>query len=80
VYEGSLMPVPFVETINPSTGSVKVRTVDVTSGTYTVGRKYMIRLEKDDFFPQNIRSLAEAANLTVSGFRKHFGYLVDTAP
>ncbi|HYA31591.1 MAG TPA: diphosphate--fructose-6-phosphate 1-phosphotransferase [Thermodesulfovibrionales bacterium] len=80
VYEGSLMPVPFVETINPSTGSVKVRTVDVTSGTYTVGRKYMIRLEKDDFSPQNIRRLAEAANLTVSGFRKHFGYLVDTAP
>jgi 6-phosphofructokinase 1 len=80
VYEGRLMPVPFVETINPSTGSVKVRTVDVTSGTYTVGRKYMIRLEKDDLSPQNIRRLAEAANLTVPGFRKRFGYLVDPAP
>lgn len=78
MYEGRLMPVPFVETIDPSTGKVKVRTVDVTSETYTVGRKYMIRLEKEDFSPQNLRRLARAANLTVSQFRNRFGYLSDT--
>lgn len=78
MYEGRLMPVPFVETIDPSTGKVKVRTVDITSESYTVGRKYMIRLEREDFSPQNIKRLARAANLTVPEFRSRFGYLLDT--
>ncbi len=79
VYEGRLMPVPFVETIDPATGKVKVRTVDITSETYTVGRKYMIRLEKEDFLPANLRKLAGAANLTASEFRSRFGYLLNIA-
>jgi 6-phosphofructokinase len=78
MYEGRLMPVPFVETIDPSTGKVKVRTVDVASETYTVGRKYMIRLEKEDFSPRRLRRLAGAASLTMSEFTDRFGYLSDT--
>jgi 6-phosphofructokinase 1 len=78
VYEGRLMPVPFVETIDPSTGKVKMRTVDITSETYTVGRKYMIRLEKEDFSPQNLKRLAAVSNLTAPEFRKRFGYILDT--
>lgn len=77
VYEGRLIPVPFVETIDHSTGKVKVRTVDIASETYTVGRKYMIRLEKEDFSPENLKRIAKAANLTPAEFNKRFGYLLD---
>jgi len=77
VYEGRLIPVPFVETIDHSTGKVKVRTVDITSETYTVGRQYMIRLEKEDFSPENLKKLAKAANMTPAEFTNRFGYLLD---
>jgi len=76
VYEGRLVPVPFVELIDYSTGKVKIRMVDITSETYTVARKYMIRLERDDFSPQNLKKLAKSANLNTSEFRDRFGYLV----
>ena len=79
VYEGRLIPVPFVETIDHSTGKVKVRTVDITSETYTVGRKYMIRLEKEDFPPENLKKIAKAANLTPAEFTNRFGYLLDAS-
>ncbi len=78
VYEGRLVPIPFVETLEPATGKVKVRTVDLTSEIYTVGRKYMIRIEKEDFSPRNIKRLAGATNMTVREFRNRFGYLADT--
>jgi len=55
---------------------VKIRTVDINSETYTVGRKYMIRLEREDFSPQNLKRLAKSANLNTSEFRDRFGYLV----
>ncbi|HWR58267.1 MAG TPA: diphosphate--fructose-6-phosphate 1-phosphotransferase, partial [Thermodesulfovibrionales bacterium] len=77
VYEGRLMPVPFVETIDYATGKVKVRFVDIFSETYTVGRKYMIRLESKDLFPQHIKRLAKTANLTAAEFRTRFGYLIN---
>jgi 6-phosphofructokinase 1 len=79
VYEGRLIPVPFVETIDHSTGKVKVRAVDITSETYTVGRQYMIRLEKEDFSPGNLRKLAKAANMTPAEFTNRFGYLLDAS-
>ncbi len=79
VYEGRLIPVPFVETIDHSTGKVKVRTVDITSETYTVGRQYMIRLEKEDLFPGNLRKLAKAANMTPAEFTNRFGYLLNAS-
>ena len=76
LYEGRLIPVPFVELIDHVTGKVKIRTVDINSETYTVGRKYMIRLEREDFSPQNLKRLANSANLSRSEFRDRFGYLV----
>ncbi|HXX53465.1 MAG TPA: diphosphate--fructose-6-phosphate 1-phosphotransferase [Thermodesulfovibrionales bacterium] len=76
VYEGRLIPVPFVEMIDHVTGKVKIRTVDINSETYTVGRKYMIRLEKEDFSLQNLKHLAKTASMSISEFRDRFEYLV----
>lgn len=75
--EGHLRPIPFVEMIDYSTGKVKVRKVDITSETYEVGRKYMIRLEKEDFNTPNVSAIARAANLSVEEFKKRFSYLVE---
>ena len=76
-YDGYLRPVSFVEMIDYSTGKVKIRTVDITSETYEVGRKYMIRLEKEDFAPGNIEVLAKTAGMDVENFSKRFSYLVE---
>ncbi len=76
-YDGYLRPVSFVEMIDYSTGKVKIRTVDITSETYEVGRQYMIRLEKEDFAPGNIEVLAKTANMDVENFSKRFSYLVE---
>lgn len=79
-YEGRLMPVPFVEMMEPATGKVKVRRVDIESETYSVARKYMIRLEDSDFSsPSCLKKLAAVTNMTTSEFRKRFGYLIDKA-
>jgi 6-phosphofructokinase 1 len=75
--EGRLRPVSFVEMADPSTGGIRVRLVDVGSETYEVGRKYMIRIEKEDFRPGTVEGLAKTAKVTVKAFRKRFSYLAD---
>jgi 6-phosphofructokinase 1 len=78
-FEGYLKPIPFVEMIDYSTGRIKIRTVDITSETYEVGRKYMIRLEKEDFEGENLERLAKTVNLTPEEFKNRFGYLLEPA-
>jgi len=76
-FEGHLRPVPFVEVMDYSTGRVKVRKVDIASETYEVGRKYMIRLEKEDLEGDNLKRLAKTVKLKPEDFKNRFGYLVE---
>lgn len=76
--EGRLRPVSFVELINYSTGKARIRMVDIDSEAYEVGRKYMIRLEKEDFEGENLRSLAKVVNLAPEEFKERFEYIVET--
>jgi len=73
--EGYLRPIPFVELFDFSSGRVKVRTVDTTSEGYEVARKYMIRLEKEDFEGQNLKNIAKVTNLSPQDFAKRFSYV-----
>lgn len=73
--EGRLTPVPFRKILDPATGRTRVRLVDIKSESYKVGRKYMIRLEKEDFSGDSLNALAQAAKMSVEEFRKRFGYL-----
>ena len=75
--EGRLRPVSFVEMADPSTGKTRVRLVDVTAEAYEVGRKYMIRLEKEDFAPDSVEALAKTARMGVPEFVSRFSYLSD---
>lgn len=73
--EGRMRPVSFVE-LTDAAGKIKVRLVDLSSEAYEVGRKYMIRLEKDDFSGPSLQALAATARMTPKEFKKRFSYLV----
>ena len=74
--EGRLRPISFVELTDPLTGKIRNKLVDINSENYEVGRKYMIRLEKEDFAPASIAVLAKAAGMSVAQFNKKFSSLV----
>ena len=75
--EGRLRPVSFVEMVDPETGKTKVRLVDIKAEAYEVGRKYMIRLEKEDFAPGTVEKLAKTAGMSIPDFTKRFSYIAE---
>jgi 6-phosphofructokinase 1 len=74
--DGHLRPIPFVEFIDHATGKVRVRTVNIESETYEVARKYMIRLQAEDFEGERLERLAATVRLKPQEFKDRFGYLV----
>jgi 6-phosphofructokinase 1 len=73
--DGKLKPMPFAEIINPKTGRLRPRKVDVNSETYECARRYMIRLESPDFENPQLSRLAGEVKLSPAKFRERFGYL-----
>ena len=75
---GSFIPIPLTELIDPSTGRMQVRMIDVSSTRYAISRSYMIRLRRSDFSnPTSLARLASTAGLSPELFRERFEYLVD---
>ncbi len=74
--EGRLRNIPFVDMVDPETGRIRVRLVDIHSETYVVGRQYMIRLEREDFQPGKNEKIARAARMQPEEFRQRFSRLV----
>ncbi len=74
--EGHLRAIPFADLVDYPTGRVKVRKVDITSETYEVGLKYMIRLTPEDFEGKRLERLASTANMSPAEFVGRFGYLI----
>lgn len=73
---GKIKPIYFKDVIDLDTGKTMIRMVDINTESYEVARKYMIRLNKEDFAnEETISSLAKVANLTTGEFVKKFGYL-----
>jgi 6-phosphofructokinase 1 len=73
--DGKLKPMPFDEIVNPATGRMKPRKVDIASETYECARRYMIRLEKSDFAEPQLTRLATAAGMSSERFKARFGYI-----
>jgi 6-phosphofructokinase 1 len=74
---GRLVPIPFRDLLDPDTGKVRLRYVDVTSEAYQTLLAYMIRLKPEDLaVPAQRARLAAAANLAEEAFVARFGYLV----
>ena len=75
--DGKLVPLPFKKMLNPKTGRMTVRKVNVRGEAYECARHYMIRLERSDFeVPAQLRKLAASISLTPGRFRERFGYVV----
>ena len=71
-YEGNIKPVPFVEMIDYATGKIKTRRVNIDTENYEVARKYMIRLEQEDFSGEQLEKLARTANMQPEDFKLRF--------
>ncbi len=77
VIGGLMQPIPFDDLMDPKTGKMAVRMVDIHTETYKVAREYMIRLERKDFDnPELLNKMAQVAKMTVEEFTNRFGYLV----
>ena len=74
---GRLVAVPLRDMLDPESGAVRVRYVDMGSEAYETLLAYMIRLKPEDFDdPEQLRLLARAGKLSETEFTKRFGYLV----
>jgi 6-phosphofructokinase 1 len=75
---GRMQPLPFDQMINPKTGRMQPRKVDVDGEAYECARHYMIRLERPDFEdPARLLRVAKVAGMTPEQFKYRFGYLVE---
>jgi len=73
--------VPFAEMLDPATGRTRVRTVDIRSNRYAIARRYMVRLQREDFDnPQNLARLARTAGLSPQDFAARFACVVEDEP
>ncbi len=78
IQRGSFVPVPFAKIMDPVTGRMRVRMVDVHSDRYKIARSYMLRLRRHDFDDKmELARLAHAANMTPTQFREQFEYLAE---
>jgi 6-phosphofructokinase 1 len=76
IQAGRLVPIPFGLMLDPKTGKIRVRYVDIESEMYQTLAAYMIRLKAEDFGdPGRRATLAAAANLDEKDFVKRFGPL-----
>jgi 6-phosphofructokinase len=69
---GRVSPLLLSDLIDPTTGRIRIRCVDVTTQGYAVARSYMIRLEPDDFSEPALSRLAKETNLTPAAFAEAF--------
>ena len=77
IQAGRLVPVPFGVMLDPRTGKIRVRYVDMESEAYQTLNAYMIRLKPEDFDnPETLATLAKAGNLSETDFVDRFGPLV----
>jgi ATP-dependent phosphofructokinase / diphosphate-dependent phosphofructokinase len=81
IQEGRFKPVPFQGIMDPSTGRMRVRMVDVESDRYKIARSYMLRLRPEDFDdPRQLQKLATASGLSPEAFRENFGHVAEDEP
>jgi 6-phosphofructokinase 1 len=69
---GRLHPVRLDELLDPATGRIRTRLVDVHAEAYEVARDYMDRLTPQDIEEPNLSRLAGQTNLAAKDFRSVF--------
>ncbi len=78
---GRVTPVNLDQLLDPETGRIRIRMVDVSTESYQVARSYMIRLEPWDLEEPMLSRLAAHTNLSAEAFKARFEPVVEaTAP
>jgi 6-phosphofructokinase len=70
---GRVHPMRLDDLLDPATGRIRTRLVDVHAESYAVARDYMVRLEPEDFDEPHLSSLAAQTNLPPARFAERFG-------
>jgi len=74
--DGKMIPLPFEKMLDPKTGRMQNRKVNVAGESYECACAYMIRLERDDFEDERkLGKLAGVVSLQPAEFRSRFAYL-----
>ena len=73
---GRVRPISLGELLDPATGRIRTRQVDLTTEAYRVARDYMVYLEPSDFAgTAKLDALAAQTNLDPETFRAQFDYV-----
>ena len=77
IQQGRFTPIPFKQMLDPATGRAKVRMVDISSESYQIARRYMIRLAPEDMADaQTVGRCASVVGLSADAFRERFSSIV----
>jgi 6-phosphofructokinase len=69
---GRVTPVSLADLVDPDSGRIRVRMVDVSTESYRVARSYMIRLEPRDLEEPALSRVAAFSRLDANGFKARF--------
>jgi ATP-dependent phosphofructokinase / diphosphate-dependent phosphofructokinase len=73
IQNGRSTPIPFKQMVDPISGRANVRMVDITSQSYQIARRYMIRLSSEDLDnPVILGRYAAIAGLSPEAFQSRF--------
>src|SRR5580704_6483324 len=73
---GRVRPIDLADLLDPQTGRIRTRHVDLTTEAYHVARDYMVYLEPGDFTDeQKLAELAGVTTLDPTAFRESFEYV-----
>ena len=74
---GRFVPIPLEEMLDPETHRMQVRMVDMHSTRYSIARRYMIRLRRDDFEDREfVEKFAETCSMSVADAQSRFSSVV----
>jgi 6-phosphofructokinase 1 len=74
--QGSMKPLRFEDMLDPKTKRMQTRIVNITGEGYECARRYMIRLESEDFATaERLTKVAKVVRMEPEQFRERFGYL-----
>jgi 6-phosphofructokinase 1 len=75
---GRFRPIPFDDIMDPQTGRMRVRMVDIDSERYRIARTYMLRLRREDLDdPAEMERLGRVAKMTPDKFASAFRHVFD---
>ena len=69
---GRVTPVELKDLLDPATGRISIRMVDVTTESYRVARSYMIRLEPRDLEEPSLSRIAVYTRMSADDFSARF--------